>query len=228
MQYRWIAVPAIVFIFVSYPVILVFSQDDREGANGSSISSRNVANGTAPTMDATESQTIDWGWFAALGAIGAVIGGSLSNVVNHFVTMVQNKKKNQQTILHQRLQTYSQFIFYLEGLRLAGDALQDTNKEVNQKATWAPTDEELPEIFKAIDDLIKDKLSLLDYEILREWVYVKTVWYKPESTSHLKALSKLLISQHNDVVDKLGKSWGKDLFKIPFELDKYAKIKEDG
>jgi hypothetical protein len=124
-------------------------------------------------------------------------------------------------------QTYSQFIFHLESLRLAGEAFQDIHNEVNRKTVWAPKDDdELPAIIMAIDDLIKDKLSLLDFEILREWVYVKTVWYKPESSSHLKALSKLLISQHNDIVDKLRKSWGKDLFKIPYELDKYV-IKED-
>lgn len=49
------------------------------------------------------------------------------------------------------------------------------------------------EIIYAIDSEIKNKLYLLDYEILREWVHVKTLFHGSESMKHLTKLTAKLI-----------------------------------
>jgi hypothetical protein len=166
------------------------------------------------SMSVSDTLPFLFGFFAA---IGGVIGGSLSTMVNHFVTMKQNKAKNKQVLLEQKLQIYSYFIYHLDSLRQYGNAMQEKS-EKGEKPVWLYKDGTLKSTFKAIDDEIQYKLHLLDYEIFKEWVYVKARFVDPVSESHLKRLTILLIEQYNQIINEYSKVVGKGLQKIPSDL----------
>lgn len=132
--------------------------------------------------------------------LSAGVGGAVSAFMNYLMTMKEFRKKSQSELIENRLGLYSYFIFHLDEMRLRGDALQELEGITNPQEVYAYSQGELDETIKTIDSAIQDKLYLLNYEILREWVYVKTLFSQPQVNPHIHRLRELLVNEYNNVI----------------------------
>jgi hypothetical protein len=90
-------------------------------------------------------------------------------------------------------------IYHLDKMKLTGEALDEAEGKPSSGA-YIFTKEELEETIKAIDTKLENRLYLIKYDILKEWVYVKTLVYEPSVVPHIKRLRELLVTEYNEII----------------------------
>jgi hypothetical protein len=136
-----------------------------------------------------------------LAGLSAIIGGAASAVVNYFLTAKESKKQRQANFIKDKLSIYSYFIFHIEKMRFKGEAIKERDGQLSDTEDhYLFTAQEVKETTEAIDSKIQDQLYLLSYEILHEWVHVKTLMYHPLSQKHIDNLRSLLLTEYNEEI----------------------------
>ena len=134
-----------------------------------------------------------------LAGLSAIIGGVTSAVVTFLVNMKELSRKRHMVFAEEKIELYSHFIFHLDSMRYKGEAIKILKNDTsNSQELYAYSDTELQEKIKLIDMQIMDKYHLLTPEILKSWVFVKTLYADTRVKEHIQNLRQLLVNEYND------------------------------
>ncbi|MDH5463594.1 MAG: hypothetical protein OEW49_04735 [Nitrosopumilus sp.] len=132
-----------------------------------------------------------------LGGLSAGIGGGISALVNYFLNKKQSSIERHQSFIENKIALYSYLISYIDTMRYKGEALKKIKNDPSEEPVYAFNLEELENIIANIDDKIKNSYYLLTSEILRSWIYVKTLATRQDSIIEIKKSRKYLVEEYN-------------------------------
>ena len=124
---------------------------------------------------------------------------------------------------------YSHFIYHLDKMRYAYDALSFKSGNIRTEEGYAFTDEQWYETVNAIDEKIKNSYYLLTHNILELWVWVKTLRHDPTSKDMIRDLRRRLRNDYNSIVKEHQKILGVGVTvisgnKLVVSLEEYHKL----
>ncbi len=157
-------------------------------------------------------------WESVFSTVGlaAIVSGSVSAVVNYVLTDREFKKQRRTGAITDKLALYSFMIFHLDKMKLAGDALRESEGGPPIGDELVFDSKELESTITNIDGRLENQLYLLNYDILKEWIYLKTLTYEPTVKPHVVRLRTLLIKEYNDVIGpKYSAIVGEEVDRIP-------------
>ena len=173
----------------------------------------------------------DWNQLFTIIGLASIISGGVSAIVNFFLTMKQEKKQRQVTVIQDELNLYSIVIYQLDRLLALGPLafVKSPDGETQRQKI-----EQLKEVIQTIDSEIQKKFYLMSYDAITRWTSIKReydvkdadnytaekIWNSKLNGKGLKdailELRKTLVSQYNNVVIPEFRSIvGKELKRIP-------------
>ena len=159
---------------------------------------------------------VDWGQVLSYAGLSAIVSGFVSSLINYKITIKQYKKKSQANLIEEKLRLYSFIIYHLDKMKLKGDAIQSIKGVIEPEDKLMHSGDELDKTFESVDSEIQNRLYLLNYEILKEWIFTKTLAYQPQVGEHIQKLRTLLIQEYNDeIIPKYTELVGEGVPKIP-------------
>lgn len=138
--------------------------------------------------------------FLQLAAVPAVVSAVVSGVVTMLVNTRQMSEKRHFNYVEDRTDLYAYFILHLDAMRYKGEAMKKLRGRNDPEPIYVFTKEEFEGTLLAIDSKIKNKSHLISPEILKLWIYVKTMSYNPEVKSHVDKLRELLVKEYDDII----------------------------
>ncbi|MGH9876587.1 MAG: hypothetical protein ACRD5H_03040 [Nitrososphaerales archaeon] len=145
--------------------------------------------------------TIDWGQILSIIVGSAALSALISAIIAHFMTLREMRKKSEMEFVRDKLNMYSQLIYELDNMRHKYSALATATGEANPAeehyAFSGPT--EWNTAAESIDHIIKDHYLLLNPEIHKKWVWVKTLHARKEAITALREMRKMLATEYNQI-----------------------------
>lgn len=160
--------------------------------------------------------TFDWGQILSILGFSAIVSGAVSTALNYLVTIKQDNKARQLRFLEEKLEIYAAILFHLDEMKLFGDILKQTHGDISQEDLYGYSGNDIDKVIHSINDALEGKLYLFNYEILREWQWVKHYYADERVKEHVSKLRKLVATEYNNsIIPQFRSLVGKDVDKVP-------------
>jgi hypothetical protein len=148
--------------------------------------------------------------------ISAVIGGSVSAIINYLMTMRQFKKQSQASLIEQRLEVYSYVIYQIDKMKFTYDALSfKDGEQKSERERYAYTDVDWNNTVEAVDNKLQDKYHLINYKVLELWTWVKTLQPQNHAIYKMRELRKELVREYEKIREQHVRIVGSGVQPIP-------------
>jgi hypothetical protein len=151
-----------------------------------------------PTVANSQSPLLSF-FISAIG-LSAIVSGLVSAIVNYFFSLKELKKKRGARFIEDRLALYSFIVFQLDKMRIAGDAIREAAGKPMNKADYVFTPSSLAETVAGIDARLETRFYLVSYDIMKEWIFVKTIPHSSSVVPHIRKLRELAVEEYNTVI----------------------------
>lgn len=155
-----------------------------------------------------------YGLLSLLG-ISAIVSGSISALVNYYMTMRSSRRQNIVDLLERKLELYSFIIFYLDRMRFKGEALKKINNDDTKEEHYAySAKEKFDEIIKPVEEKMENGYYLLRQDIFKEFINIQTLFFHESAKETVPKLRKMLVDEYNSIILNYEKLTGKTLDKL--------------
>lgn len=166
-------------------------------------------------MSGEQAQTgMDWvqfllSYILPSAGVGGAIGGGLSAIINHKMTLRAIRKQDAMRIIEEKVRTYAFILNHLDEMKFKADAMAlrfGIPAEEDDFLFIANKDEEgkdqLDRFEQEIDNKIKEQPHLVDKEIRKKWAEVKALRADPRVKKVTTELRKMLANKADEITKK--------------------------
>jgi hypothetical protein len=139
-------------------------------------------------------------------ALSGVIAAVVAAGVNYFMNLKVLGKKDKNRMTEEKLRAYAFVIYHINEMQFKYDAYSGTTGEGGYAYTISGKNRdggkvknEWDLLVEAIDNKLKERPELVNPQIHRKWVEVKTSFFKPESKKAVSELREALANEGNEI-----------------------------
>jgi hypothetical protein len=166
-------------------------------------------------MSGEQAQTgMDWIQFLLYyilpsAGVGGAIGGVLSTIINHKMTLRASRKQDEMRIIEEKVRIYAFILNHLDEMKFKSDAIAlRLGRPLEQDGFLFRADkdkegkDELDRFEEEIDNKIKEQPHLVDKEIRKKWAEVKALHADPRVKNATTELRKMLADKADKITEK--------------------------
>ncbi len=141
--------------------------------------------------------------------IGGAVGSGLSAIINHKMSLRALRKQDEMRIVEEKIRTYAFILNHLDVMKFRAEATarrfgipveQDEFLHVANRDKEGK--DELDRFEEEIDNRIREQSHLVDKDILRKWVEVKSLRADPRVNKATAELRKMLAKKADEITQK--------------------------